>query len=102
MSFGQANALHIPSNPAHSFRRERECLIHPLEATTDDFHRNTIQEKNRLQAGGRPHSKLHFKFDPNLMVKCYHRSAAGVELNDPSKLRPAPVLMQTVEYLLTR
>ncbi|KAL1452905.1 hypothetical protein WDU94_007090 [Cyamophila willieti] len=58
--------------------------------------------RGRQRSLGNPHNKLHFKADRNLMVKCYHRSAAGMELNDPVLLRPTPVLIQTVHHLMTR
>lgn len=40
------------------------------------------------------------KADPSRMVKSFSRSAAGAKLNNARNLRPAPVLRQTVAYLL--
>uniref|UniRef100_A0A8D8X6E1 SAC3 domain-containing protein 1 n=1 Tax=Cacopsylla melanoneura TaxID=428564 RepID=A0A8D8X6E1_9HEMI len=70
--------------------------------SSDSTNSRPQSARGRLRALGRPNKKLHFKADRNLMVKCYHRSAAGMELNDPALLRPAPVLIQTVHHLMTR
>lgn len=40
------------------------------------------------------------KADKSRMVKSFSRSAAGVKLNVAKYLRPAPILRQTVAYLL--
>ncbi|KAF7993652.1 hypothetical protein HCN44_010247 [Aphidius gifuensis] len=63
--------------------REREGLLHVLE----------IDEKTKNQK--RP------KCDPSKIVKCYSRPSAGMFMTDPNQLRPGPVLMVTLRYLLS-
>lgn len=63
--------------------REREGLLHVLE----------IDEKTKKQK--RP------KCDPSKIVKCFSRPSAGMSMTDPNQLRPGPVLMVTLRYLLT-
>ncbi|XP_077974890.1 germinal-center associated nuclear protein-like [Styela clava] len=49
------------------------------------------------------HEKIrHPKCDPTKCVKEFRRSAAGEKLNDADQLRPAKVLLQTVDYLLAK
>ncbi|CAG5134377.1 unnamed protein product, partial [Candidula unifasciata] len=63
--------------------RENEGLLHLLEVLTigdDNLNRNT-------------------KADPSRIVKQFSRPAAGRAETDPSDLRPAPVLKETVTYL---
>ncbi|XP_075230750.1 uncharacterized protein LOC142329807 isoform X2 [Lycorma delicatula] len=49
------------------------------------------------------HSKTYSssEFDPKLVVKCFQRSAAGVNLCNSKNLRHPDVLLKTVNYLLT-
>ncbi|XP_061190038.1 SAC3 domain-containing protein 1-like [Saccostrea echinata] len=61
--------------------RIREELVHPLEK---------VFKSGRLID------------DPNMMVKEYSRSAAGRHEIPTQDLRPGPVLLTTVEYLLGR
>ncbi|XP_076766069.1 SAC3 domain-containing protein 1 isoform X2 [Xylocopa sonorina] len=42
------------------------------------------------------------KADPTKIVKCFSRPAAGIIMTDPKQLRPAPVLLSTIEYLFTK
>lgn len=58
--------------------RIREKIIHKLELP--------------------PNSSL--QFDRSRMVKSYSRSAAGKALNSPKNLRPAHILLKTVNYLI--
>ncbi|XP_054270659.1 SAC3 domain-containing protein 1 isoform X1 [Macrosteles quadrilineatus] len=64
--------------------RQREGLIHVLEARRDGGGRGT-----RLTA------------DRRKMVKMYTRSAAGKDLLQPDLLRPPPILRRTINYLLS-
>ncbi|XP_057327259.1 SAC3 domain-containing protein 1 [Microplitis mediator] len=65
--------------------REREGLLSILE----------IDEKTKNQK--------HKKADPAKTIKCFQRSSAGKSFaDDPSELRPGPVLMLTVRYLLNK
>ncbi|RZF33840.1 hypothetical protein LSTR_LSTR008963 [Laodelphax striatellus] len=68
--------------------REREGLIHLLETDPSVFPEKRRREKLRC--------------DPAKAVKCYQRSAAGLDLQNPNLLRPPLVLSQTVDYLLTK
>ncbi|XP_076239506.1 SAC3 domain-containing protein 1 [Calliopsis andreniformis] len=61
--------------------REREGLLHSFEI--DDSTKKTRRPKA----------------DPRKTVKCFSRSAAGLVMTDPNQLRPAPVLLSTIEYL---
>ncbi|KAK2575714.1 hypothetical protein KPH14_012103 [Odynerus spinipes] len=64
--------------------REKEGLLHRFE----------IDEKTK-----------HFKrpkADPNKIIKCFGRPAAGQIMTDPSLLRPASVLLSTIKYLFTK
>lgn len=38
--------------------------------------------------------------DPKRVVKEFHRSAAGRDMQQPSEIRPFSVLMKTVDHLL--
>ncbi|KAI5698443.1 hypothetical protein M8J75_006843 [Diaphorina citri] len=106
--------------------REKENLIHPLEVSEEDIYRSAPCMRGAMRArpqgprgalsrpqGPQPRprgalSRAHgsgkpqYRANPSLMVKCYHRSAAGVEMTSPHNLRPAPVLITTVQHLLTR
>lgn len=62
--------------------REKEGLLHVFE----------IDPKQ----GGKKR-----KADPARTVKSYGRPAAGQNMTDPNELRPAPVLLLTVKYLLS-
>lgn len=42
------------------------------------------------------------KADPAKIIKCYKRSSAGVLVDEPSELRPGPVLLLTLKYLFTK
>ncbi|BFZ14122.1 hypothetical protein BsWGS_17161 [Bradybaena similaris] len=66
--------------------RENERLLHPLEMLTicDD----NLSTNSRC-----------LKADPSRVVKQFSRPAAGRAEADPSDLRPAPVLRETVTYL---
>ncbi|XP_074101961.1 germinal-center associated nuclear protein [Cotesia typhae] len=65
--------------------REREGLLSILEI--DD---KTGNSKNR-------------KADPAKVIKCYQRSSAGKSFADePSELRPGPVLVLTIQYLFKK
>ncbi|CAL7934820.1 unnamed protein product [Xylocopa violacea] len=63
---------------------EKEGLLHRFEI--DDSEKRT----------GSP------KADPTKIVKCFSRPAAGIIMTDPKQLRPAPVLLSTIEYLFTK
>ncbi|XP_039301154.1 SAC3 family protein 2-like [Nilaparvata lugens] len=68
--------------------REHENLIHILETDPSLYQEKKWREKlicDRARA-----------------VKCYHRSAAGMDMQNPHLLRPPHVLRQTVTYLLTQ
>lgn len=62
--------------------REREGLLHRFEVYDYGLTK------------GRP------KSDPEKTVKCFSRSAAGLSTPRPSILRPGPVLLHTVRYLM--
>lgn len=64
--------------------REKEGLLHRFE----------IDEKTK-------HLKKP-KADPNKIIKCFGRPAAGQIMTDPSLLRPASVLLSTIKYLFTK
>lgn len=65
------------------FSRQREKMIHPLEMTVD--------------CNGR---RLNYS-QPRAMVKMFSRPAAGQEVK-ASDVRPVPVLLKTLRYLLTK
>nr|CAI5827512.1 unnamed protein product [Callosobruchus analis] len=62
--------------------RENERLLHILEILPGT-------EKDRKP-----------KADRQRVVKCFSRSAAGKNMENPKNLRPASVLLQTIDYLL--
>nr|XP_053634125.1 uncharacterized protein LOC128689736 [Cherax quadricarinatus] len=62
--------------------RQRERLIHPLEMAVN----SNGNQLNYVQ--------------PRAMVKEFSRSAAGTEIK-ASDIRPVPVLVKTMKYLLT-
>lgn len=66
-----------------SNRRQRERLIHPLEMAISE----NGQRTNIAQA--------------RFMVKEFSRSAAGHEIK-ASDIRPQPVLVKTLRYLLSK
>ena len=68
------------------FRRQRERLIHLLEAD---------EATVRGPAGRR-------RADPDRMVKSFQRSAAGLRVSERGSLRPPPVLLETADYILRR
>ncbi|XP_055938803.1 germinal-center associated nuclear protein-like [Argiope bruennichi] len=46
--------------------------------------------------------KPEIKADPTKVVKQFSRSAAGKQLLSPSDLRPSPVLLKTIDYLVEK
>ncbi|XP_015589617.1 germinal-center associated nuclear protein [Cephus cinctus] len=64
--------------------REREGLLHVFEM--DEKTKNSRKPKA----------------DPSKIIKCFNRPAAGQLMADPSQLRPAPTLLLTTRYLLTK
>ncbi|RUS70233.1 hypothetical protein EGW08_022004 [Elysia chlorotica] len=66
--------------------REREGLLHPFEIQEEDVNINRKLRRPRA--------------DRRKVVKQFSRPAAGRADTDPSHLRPAPVLNETVAYLL--
>lgn len=67
-----------------AFLRQKENLLHKLEM------------KEGTECDSLP------KFDPEKIVKCFNRSAAGAETTKPANLRPFPVLQKTINYLYRR
>lgn len=67
------------------FRREREGLLRISEID------------------GKPKNQRHKKADFTKIMKCFQRSSVGKSFaDDPSELRPDPVLMLTVRYLFNK
>ncbi|XP_077293434.1 uncharacterized protein LOC143916276 [Arctopsyche grandis] len=63
--------------------RERERLLHPLEMLPGT-------EKHKIPTADRTRT-----------IKCYSRSAAGVNLTRPDQLRPPSILHKTVEHIIS-
>ncbi|KAK0179213.1 hypothetical protein PV327_008026 [Microctonus hyperodae] len=57
---------------------------------------------NRLEIDESTKHLKYPKADPAKIIKCYKRSGAGVLMNEPSELRPGPVLLLTLKYLFTK
>ena len=72
--------------PWTHFRRQRERLIHLVEA-------------DEATVGG-PAGRR--RADPDRMIKSFQRSAAGRKVSERRSLRPPPVLLQTVNYIFRR
>ena len=72
--------------PGIHCRRERENLLSQFEV---DLDRSKVKERKLVT-------------NSSLAVKEFVRSAAGTQLAKPSLLRPAPVLLETTDYLINR
>lgn len=64
--------------------RIAKCLVHPLESANPW---ENVPAEERIAVQGR-------------MVKEYSRPAAGTKGFSESQLRPFPILMRTIKYLL--
>lgn len=80
---------HLMCPEKERIMREKENLLHILELDSVSVDQKGPRTRNISPRG-----------DPKRVVKEFHRSAAGRDMQQPSEIRPFSVLMKTVDHLL--